>query len=161
MPADDTYSRYPGLKTGVSTWQSIHRRCLDPTRGILTPGFLWVPKPRFFRAKAQAWSGWQPRHYQRTSQGRIYKLQVSALFFLQCPTKLPVIPNSDKSELAEFWRNEGSPSQRRNLKKMCIETRLQLGVGDNKHIIRALARDFQKSSWNLKKKSKNPCIIKI
>ena len=32
------------------------------------------------------------------------------------------IPNSDKSELAEVWRNEGSPSHSRNLiKKMCIE----------------------------------------
>jgi hypothetical protein len=31
--------------------------------------------------------------------------------------KLPVIPNSDKPELAEVWRNEGSPSYSRDLYK--------------------------------------------
>jgi hypothetical protein len=36
--------------------------------------------------------------------------------------KQPVIPNSEKPELAEVWRNEGSPSHSRNLtKKLCTK----------------------------------------
>jgi hypothetical protein len=41
----------------------------------------------------------------------------SPLLSLKFYPKIPVIPNSDKSELAEIWRNEGSPSQCRNLNK--------------------------------------------
>jgi hypothetical protein len=46
-----------------------------------------------------------------------YDLDANRRFFLLCPTKQPVIPNSDKPELVEVWRNEGSPSSKPELKK--------------------------------------------
>jgi hypothetical protein len=46
-------------------------------------------------------------------------------FFPSYFPKSPVIPNSDKPELAEVWRDEGSPSHSRIIiEKMCIKISL-------------------------------------
>jgi len=46
-------------------------------------------------------------------------------FFPSYFPKIPVIPNSKKPELAEVWRNEGSPSKSRNLiRTICIKIRI-------------------------------------
>jgi len=51
-------------------------------------------------------------------------------FFPSNFPKSPVIPNSDKPELAEVWRDEGSPTHSRILiEKMCIKISLQGGWG--------------------------------
>jgi len=50
-------------------------------------------------------------------------------FFPSNFPKSPVIPNSDKPELAEVWRDEGSPTHSRILiEKMCIKN--SRGQGD-------------------------------